>query len=127
MEKQIIAPENVHKAEGYCHAIKVGNTIYIAGQVAYDQDNSIVGIGDFTAQANQAIENLKRVIEAAGGTMKDLVKTIAYFRNMDDLPKYVEVRQKYLGEHLVAGTGVEVSRLARPELLIEVEAIAVID
>ncbi|MFC1964915.1 RidA family protein [Chloroflexota bacterium] len=127
MKKEIIAPENVHKTMGYAHAVKVGNTIYVAGQAAVDHDNNIVGIGDFTAQITQTFENMKRVIEAAGGGMKSVVKTTAYFKNLDDLPAWIDVRTKYLGDHEVAGTVVEISRLAFPEMLIEVDAIAALD
>ena len=126
MKQERIAPDNVMKTTAYAHAIKVGNTIYIAGQVAYDENGNVVGIGDFTAQATQTFENLKRVLEAAGASMKDVVMTTTYFRNIEDIPKLREVRQKYFGDHLVAATGVEVSKLARPELLVEIEAIAVI-
>ena len=127
MQKQLISPATVHKAQGYAHAIKVGNTVYIAGQAAIDQNNNVVGIGDFATQAHQTFKNLKMVLGAAGANVKDLVESTAYFRNIKDLSTYVEVRREYLGDHLVAGTAVEIMNLALPEMLIEVEAIAVID
>ena len=67
MPKEIIAPPDVVPARGYSHAIKAGNTVYVAGQVAWDINGNLVGKGDFEAQARLALENLKRVLEAAGG------------------------------------------------------------
>ncbi|MFC1964886.1 RidA family protein [Chloroflexota bacterium] len=127
MKKEIIVPDNVHKTPGYAHAVKIGNTVYVCGQAALDVNSNIVGIGDFAAQATQTFENMKNVLEAAGGSLKDVVKITAYFTNMDDLSTWVDVRQKYLVGHTVAGTVVEISKLGMPELLLEVEAIAVID
>ncbi|MFC1964951.1 RidA family protein [Chloroflexota bacterium] len=126
-KKEIIAPGNVHKSMGYAHAVKVGNTVYVAGQAAVDLDGNIIGIGDFSAQVAQTFENMKRVLEASGANLGNVVKTTAYFTNLDALPIWVDVRKKYLDSYTVAGTVVEISRLAFPEMLIEVDAIAVID
>ena len=126
MKKEIIIPDNIHKTRGYAHAVRVGYTLYVSGQISVDENNNVVGINDFNEQVNQALENLKRVLTAAGTSMKDVVKTTIYFRDMEDLPKFREARKKYLGDH-VASTVVEINKLARPELLIEIEAIAIIN
>ncbi|MFQ5827393.1 MAG: RidA family protein [Dehalococcoidia bacterium] len=127
MAKEIIAPENVHRARGYSHAIKVGNTIYVAGQTGMDLEGNIIE-GDCAAHAHQAFENMKRVLEAAGATMQDVVKLNYYFINIaDDLPKIADAYRQYFGRHYPAATAVQVGSLAYPGMLLEVEAIAVMD
>jgi reactive intermediate/imine deaminase len=127
MAKEIIAPENVHRARGYSHAIKVGNIIYVSGETGMDLEGNIVE-GDCGAQAHQALENMKRVLEAAGASMRDVVKLNYYFTNIaEDLSKIADAYGKYFGRHYPAATAVQVGSLAYPGLLLEVEAIAVID
>ena len=127
MTKDIIAPDNVHRARGYSHAIKVGNTIYVSGQIGMDLEGNIVE-GDCGAQAHQALENMKRVLETAGATMQDVVKFNYYFTNIaEDLPKVGDAYRKYFGQPYPTGTAVQVGSLAYPGLLLEVEAIAVVD
>lgn len=124
MSKQVIAPSNVHKPRGYSHAIKVGNTIYVAGQVAIREDNQVPpGIAD---QVGQAMENLKRVLAAAGATLNDVVKLNTYVTSLEVLNSYRELRLKYFGDYCPASTLVQVVSLARPEYRIEIEAIAVV-
>ncbi len=126
MARQVIAPGNVHKPSGYSHALRVGNTIYTAGEVGLDQDGNLVGTGDFPRQLEQALENLKRVLEAAGATMADIVQMTMFLTNYDDLQQAGEVFPKFFQTPLPPTTGVQV-RLARPELMIEINAIAVVD
>ena len=78
MSREVIAPDNVFKARGYSHAFKVGNTIYVAGQAPFDQDMRLVGKGDIVAQAELSFENLKRVLQAGGATMADIVMLTYY-------------------------------------------------
>lgn len=126
MAKEFITPQGVHEPRGYSHAVKVGNTIYVAGQVAWDEKRQVVS-GGFEAQAVQALENLKRVLEAAGASFKDVVKLNTYIKDLNDLSKYREIRQRYFGPPLPASTLVQIVSLASPELLIEIEAVAVIE
>ena len=127
MAKDIIALENVHRARGYSHAIKVGNTIYVSGQIGMDLEGNIVD-GDCAAQVQQAFENMKRVLEKAGATMQDVVKLNYYFVNIaEDLHKIGDGYRQYFGRHYPATTVVQVGSLAYPGLLLEVEAIAVVD
>ena len=127
MPKEVIAPANVHPARGYSHAYKVGNTIYVAGQVGINPEGQVVGIGDCAAQCDQAYQNMQRVLAAAGATLNDVVKITQFFRDITDLPRVREARRKYFGDHFPASTAVQVVSLALSDLLIEVEAIAVID
>ena len=125
MIRETITPDNVHQARGYCHAIKVDNTIYVSGQVGIGEDNTVVP-GGFDAQAKQAFENLKRVLEASGASFKDVVKLNTYVTTVEFMPVYRELRQNYFNDHYPASTLVQVVRLALPELLIEIEAVAVV-
>ncbi len=126
MTKEIIIPANVHQARGYSHAVKVGNTIYVAGQVGIGEDNKVAA-GGFEAQAKQALENLKRVLEASGAYFKDVVKLNTYVTTMEFMPVYRELRRSYFGDHYPASTLIQVAGLALPEFLIEIEAVAVVE
>lgn len=127
MPREVIVPDNVHKARGYSHAFKVGDTIYVAGQGPFDQEMRLVGEDDIVSQTEQTYENLKRVLEAAGATIANIVKLTWYLRSIDDLPKTGDVFRKYFQRPYPAGTAVEISRLASPDQLIEVDAIAVVE
>ena len=126
MPKEVINPPNVHRPRGYSHAFKVGNTVYVAGQAPYDLEGNLVGKGDLAKQAEQAYENLKRVLEAAGATMADLVMVTWYLRNVDDFAKTGDATRKYFQRPYPPGTAVGVTRLMNPDALIEVDAVAVI-
>lgn len=127
MAKEIINPPDVVAPRGYSHAIKVGDTIYIAGQVAWDVDGNLVGKGDFEAQARMALENLKRVLAAAGSQMTDIVQMNYYIRNLEDFAKIRNPYREYFGRYFPCQTLTVISSLADPDLLIEIQAIAVID
>jgi len=127
MKKEFISPKGVHKPVRYSHAVKVGNTIYVAGQVGMDEEGRIVS-GGFEAQAIRAFENMRLVLEAAGASLKDVVKLNGYFINYHrDFAKYHEIRSRFFSPPLPAATNVQVAGLALPELLLEIEAVAVID
>ncbi len=127
MAKQVIVPSTVHPARGYSHAIKAGNTVYVAGQIALDREGNLVGGDNFEAQAEQAFKNLKAVLEAAGATMNDVVKTNVYLKNREDMQAMRRMRRKYFGDHFPPSTAVTIAALGLPEWLIEVEAIAVVE
>ncbi|MBI2303153.1 MAG: RidA family protein [Chloroflexi bacterium] len=127
MPKQSIDPPNTPPSPLYSQAIKVGNMIFISGQVARDKDNPVVGKGDIVAQAEKVYENMGEVLKAAGATFKDVVKMTTYMVNPEDMGKIREVRTRYFGNHRPAATGLVVKRLAHPDFLMEMEAIAVIE
>src|SRR5271163_720747 len=117
---------------GYSHVAKVnhGAIVYLSGQVPSDASGKLIGEGDFEAQVEQVFRNLKIAVEAAGGTMADIVK-LNYFLVAevapDEVPKIRAVRERYVNTaHPPASTLVVVSRLARPGWLIEIEAISVV-
>jgi len=112
---------------GYSHVAEVssGRTIYIAGQVAFDKSGSVVGKGDFAAQATQVFENLKLALAAVGATFDNVVKVNTYVTDMSQIQTLREIRAKYYGKNAPASTLVEIGSLANPDLMIEIEAIAV--
>src|SRR5687767_4006522 len=86
MAAERIQPDGLAKPPTYTHVVKVGNTIYIAGQVSQDEHGQLVGAGDFVAQANQVFENLGKALSAAGAGFGDLVKTTVFVTD----PRYRE-------------------------------------
>ena len=128
MDKQVIKPSGVHVPLGnsYNHAWKAGNTIYTAGQIALDSDGNLVGKGDIAAQTDQVFKNLQAVLAAAGASLADVVKINTYLTRQEDMAGLREVRQRYMGGEPPASTLVFISALANPDLLVEIEAIAVV-
>jgi len=113
---------------GYSHIVEVrgGRTLYIAGQLALDQNGKLVGAGDFRAQVKQVFQNLKTRLEEGGASFKDVVKLNYYLTDASDLQALRDTRDSYLNtESPPASTLVVVKQLVREEFLIEVEAIAV--
>ena len=129
MKKEIVNPESVFKpGPTWSQAVKVGNTVYIAGQVGYDKNGNMVAKGDVVAQATQAFENMKNVLKSAGGSLANVVKVTYYIRDIEAYDKVrVEVTPKYFVKEPPAGTAVIVHSLVKPEILIEIDAIAVIE
>ncbi|HZU04959.1 MAG TPA: RidA family protein [Chloroflexota bacterium] len=111
----------------YTHAWRVGNTIYVAGQLATDAAGNLVGPNDIRAQTRCAFQNLARVLEAAGASLRDVVKTTVFITDMRHREGYHEVRQEFYPSDPPASTLVQVVALAVPGALIEIEAIAVVD
>ena len=110
-------------AQGY----RAGDFLFISGQAAIDGSGRIVGVGDFDAQAQQAFENLDRVLRAGGSSLKNVIKVTIFLRNMSNFSKIVELRGRYFTPPYPADTIVEVTSLYSPEALLEIEAIAVAD
>jgi 2-iminobutanoate/2-iminopropanoate deaminase len=130
--KQFFNPEGLSKPPGYTHAISVqgGWLVLIAGQVALDAGGQVVGKDDFHAQAQQAFENLKTALAAAGATPADIVKVNYYVVNYSaerHLAPLREVRSRFLPlENPPASTLIGVQALARPDFMIEIEALAAV-
>lgn len=111
------------------HAVAVEGKriICVSGQLAWDKDGNAVGKGDMRAQFRQVGENIKTALEAAGASLEDIVKTNTYVTDMDEFFKCVDIRDEYFGRGWPTSTTVEVSRLAHPDMVIEIEAVAVVD
>jgi len=107
-------------------AWKVGDLVFTSGQAAITEQGEIVGLGDFDAQVEQTMKNVARVLELAGSSLKDIVKVNIYVTDMTNFPKVIELREKYFSYPWPADTIVEVTALAIPGLMIEVDATAVV-
>lgn len=105
-------------------AFQVGNLIYLSGQAAIDADGQIVGVGDFDAQAEQTLKNISAVLEAAGSSLDKVFKVTIFLTDMGHFPKVMALRKQWFRPPYPADTIVEVSALALPELVIEIEAVA---
>jgi enamine deaminase RidA (YjgF/YER057c/UK114 family) len=124
-----INPETMHHPAGYSHVVEVtaGRPVYIAGQVALDPTGALVGPGDIRAQTRQLFDNLQAALQAVGANFAQVVKLTYYLVDATQLPVVREVRDQYINtQQPPASTAVEVRRLVRDDLLIEVEAVAVI-
>jgi reactive intermediate/imine deaminase len=124
-----INPPTLSTPTGYTHVVEVtgpAKTVYISGQIAFDKDGKIVGAGDMKAQAEQVFKNLEAALGAAGAKFSDVVKMNTYVTDMEQAPAVREVRARYFGTTTPASTLVQVVKLARPELMIEIEVIAVV-
>jgi enamine deaminase RidA (YjgF/YER057c/UK114 family) len=125
---RFINPETMHHPTGYTHVVEVvaGRPVYISGQVALDSTGALVGPGDIRAQARQVFDNLRAALQAVGATFEQVVKLNYYLVDATQMPVVREVRDAYLNpERLPASTAVEVRRLVRDDLLLEIEAVAV--
>ena len=128
-EARYINPPGLAKPTGYTHVVLAadGRTVYIAGQVAFDSTGALVGAGDFRAQAERVFANLRIALASAGATFSDVVKTTTYVTDVANAAALREVRTKYLDPaRPPANSLIGVARLARPELLLEIEAVAVL-
>ena len=128
MARTPIAPPGMKdQRPRYTLGWRVGQTIYVAGQLPYDGDGNLVGRGDIKAQARRVFENIRKVVEAGGGTMDDVVKVTVFVTDVRYREPYGEVRSEFFGPNPPASTLVQISNLAIPDALIEIEAVAVID
>ena len=122
-------PPALSKPSGYTHIVEVtgpARTIYVSGQIAFDKDGKVVGVGDMKAQAEQVFKNLEIALSAAGAKFSDVVKMNTYITDMEQAPAVREVRARYFGDATPASTLVQVVHLARPELMLEIEVIAAV-
>ena len=112
----------------YSQAVKVSGaqtSLFIAGQVAYDERGNPAYPGDFKAQARAVLHALKAQVEAGGGAMANIVKVNTYLTDIRHRADYAPIRDEFFGKKMPAHTLLAVAALALPEFLIEVEAIAV--
>ena len=110
----------------FAQAVRIGNIVYTAGQVAWDKDGEIVGKGDLLAQSRQVFKNLAEVLELAGASLNDVVQLTQYFRDMSDIHPFRQARREAMPGVTCLTTGVQVADLTQPDLLLEVEAMAVV-
>ncbi len=127
-EKRFLSPETLPPPFGYSHVVDApaGRIIYVSGQVPLDADGQLVGEGDFAAQTRQVFENLSRALEAAAASWSDVVKLEYFLRDVGEITSVRAIRDDYVDtERPPASTLVEVSGLFRPDVLIEIQAVAI--
>lgn len=127
--RQVIHPDwPWNERIGIAHAVRVGDTVYVSGQVALDPDGNVVGRDDMYAQSKQVFANIEYLLKEAGAELADIVKLNAYLVAFDHFDGYARARRETFGEppYRFAATGVGVTRLVNPDLLVEVEAVAVV-
>jgi len=129
MRKETIQPKELEIPKGpYSQAVKVtGNILlFISGQTPLDSEGKLVGKGDHIAQARQVMKNLKYTLEAAGGSLDDIVKTTVYITNLDYFKSVSDIRKEFFKDKYPASTLLVVSSLYNKDILVEIDAIAVL-
>lgn len=127
MPRQYVSPPEVGPTHGlYNKGMRIGNVVFVSGQVPWNESGDVVGVGDIEAQARQVFDNMGIVLEAAGASFDDVVSTTTYLTNILYRPAVNEARQRY-GLTETSNTTLIVTSLVMPEFLMEVSAIAVIN
>ena len=123
-----IAPPEVKPVANYKLGTRMegGRLLYISGQVAWDGSGNIVGKGDVRAQARQTLQNLRGVLQAAGGDLKDLMKMTTYITRAEDVAAVAAARAEVFQGELPASTLIVVTSLFHPDFLVEIEGVAAI-
>ncbi len=112
---------------GYSRAVRMGNTVYVTGTTATDANGSIVGIGDPYMQTVQVIKNIDAALKKAGAALRDVVRTRIFVTDISQWEQIGKAHREFFKKILPATTMVQVSRLIAPEMLVEIEADAVIE
>jgi len=128
---KFLNPASVSAPRGYSHAVQIDlgtcKMIIISGQVGIDNKGNLIGKGDFGKQTEQAFQNIKSIVESAGGTMDNVVKLGFYILDVNNIQTMRTVRDKYINlKNPPTSTLVQVSKLFRDDILVEIEATAVI-
>jgi enamine deaminase RidA (YjgF/YER057c/UK114 family) len=128
MKKEHVNPASWQEKFGYsqgCRVDEAQRLLFVAGQIALDENGDVVGEGDFEAQTRQVFTNMGRVLESAGMSFENLVQIGGFLTDIGQLPTYARVRDEFVNTSAPpASTTIGVTSLALPELLVEVNAIA---
>jgi enamine deaminase RidA (YjgF/YER057c/UK114 family) len=116
--------ENIYEKFHYSPGVKIGNMLYIAGQVGRDENLQVIERKE--AQFIQAFENVKKVLTAAGATFDDVVEMITYHTDLRDLQLFIQVKDRYFTNQYPTWTGIGTPALAMPGLLVEIKCTAIL-
>jgi enamine deaminase RidA (YjgF/YER057c/UK114 family) len=122
-----IAPGRWSDKLTFSPAVRVGNLLFISGTTATDEDRKIVGIGDVAEQTRQIFRKWALILDAVGASFDNIVETTDYYLTLEGYAKTADVRREFFRHPFPAATGVQVAGLIRPEALIEIKGIAVLD
>jgi 2-iminobutanoate/2-iminopropanoate deaminase len=122
---EIIAPKGMYTTPSYNHVARVGNLLFLAGQVARDQHGNLVAPNNAAAQARQVYRNIGTALAAAGAGFGDVVKITTYLLDRADSSAVTQVRYEHLGDHRPPHTGLIIAGLGSPEVRLEVDVVAV--
>jgi enamine deaminase RidA (YjgF/YER057c/UK114 family) len=111
---------------GFSRAVRVGDLVFVSGTVAWGPDGKLVGAGDVYAQARQTLANIECYLREAGASLKDVVRTRIYLTDIGRWQEVARAHREAFGDVRPASSLLEISRLAEPEMLVEIEAVAVI-
>ncbi len=122
-ERKTIVPAGIRSNPAFSPGVVVGDLLFVSGQVAQDEEGNPFGVGDAEAQTRRIMARIAGVVEAAGGSMDDVVKTTTYLTDIAYYPGFSKVRAETFPEDPPASTTVVVAGLVLPEYLVEIEAI----
>ena len=125
MRKRIYSGGPLEKKVGYCRATRVGDLVFVSGSVAM-KDGQVVGVGDPAAQTRQTVATIEAALREAGSSMDEVVRYRLFVTNAEDFPAVLKVLGETFGGIHPCATGVVVTSLFRPELVVEIEVDAVI-
>ncbi len=127
MKKEMLPSTEEARKLGYSQGVKSGNILFISGQVALNDKGEIVGQGDFEKQVRCVFENLQSTLNAGGSSFNDIAQITVFLTDIKNLQEFRNIRQEYFKDWFPASTLVEVNSLIMKELMIEINAIAVLN
>lgn len=122
-ERKSILPEGLSANPAFSPGMQVGDLLFVSGQVAQDSQGDPMGINDCETQTRQIMSRIQSIIEAAGGSISDVVKITTFLTDISNYPAFSKVRSETFPQNPPASSTVVVAALVRPEFLVEVEAI----